>query len=394
MEGDELDRLPEEPNLTDQRLIKSYRTISGKLGRRRFIFDRRHNAEEGLAEVLAWIEQAKRLGNSSYAAFAMLAAARCEQALGNPSKQALHLTHAGRTFFGIQSELESTRSLNFEENIAHATDCYLSAIKTYLSQKREAQAGALYYEMAILMEGMSKQAEAAGYFQEAASLQLHYSPMSAIICHQHAAQCFLLQRDYVSAINAYNTIVSLIASSAVDPQDLDEVDINEKREAPIDELRTKPLPEEETKDAPEESAGSTSSLRTAHLPPMQSSFVKALKHAKVCLLLLNLLQKQFYKARVLLRDFAPPAVAAAFDAKTPAPELLLTVPLAGEPEEYPFLQVPGWSNSLHFALHSTVVMCETRDKGIMEEMKRELWQHLDRTQWDIFQLILLDLRLS
>jgi len=89
---------------------------------------------------------------------------------------------------------------------------------------------------------MSKQAEAAGYFQEAASLQLHYSPMSAIICHQHAAQCFLLQRaylllsavlstrcslpltivmdagDYVSAINAYNTIVSLIASSAVDPQ--------------------------------------------------------------------------------------------------------------------------------------------------------------------------------
>jgi len=38
---------------------------------------------------------ARRLGNSSYAAFAMLAAARCEQALGNPSKQALHLTHAG-----------------------------------------------------------------------------------------------------------------------------------------------------------------------------------------------------------------------------------------------------------------------------------------------------------
>lgn len=36
---------------------------------------------------------------------------------------------SGRTFFGIQSELESTRSLNFEENIAHATDCYLSAIK-------------------------------------------------------------------------------------------------------------------------------------------------------------------------------------------------------------------------------------------------------------------------
>jgi hypothetical protein len=39
-------------------------------------------------------------------------------------------------------------------------------------------------------------------------------------------------------------------------------------------------------------------------------------------------------------------------------------------------------------------MCETRDEGIMEDVKRELWQFLDRTQWDIFQLVLLDMRTS
>ena len=30
----------------------------------------------------------------------------------------------------------------------------------------------------------------------------------------------------------------------------------------------------------------------------------------------------------------------------------------------------------------------------MEDVKRELWQFLDRTQWDIFQLVLLDMRTS
>jgi hypothetical protein len=39
-------------------------------------------------------------------------------------------------------------------------------------------------------------------------------------------------------------------------------------------------------------------------------------------------------------------------------------------------------------------MCETRDEDIIEEVKQELWQFLDRTQWDIFQLILLDMRTS
>jgi hypothetical protein len=119
------------------------------------VFNQRSNTEEGLTEVLAWIDQAKRLGNEPYVAFATLAAARCEQALGNPSKQALHLINAGalptvyqthtpcphsvlvpvctgHIFFDMQSELEDTKSLNFEETIAHAIDCYLAAIKVCL----------------------------------------------------------------------------------------------------------------------------------------------------------------------------------------------------------------------------------------------------------------------
>lgn len=39
-------------------------------------------------------------------------------------------------------------------------------------------------------------------------------------------------------------------------------------------------------------------------------------------------------------------------------------------------------------------MCENRDEGIIEEVKRELWQFLNRTQWDIFQLLVLDMRNS
>jgi hypothetical protein len=40
---------------------------------------------------------------------------------------------AGHMFFGLQMELEETKSLNFEENVAHAIDCYVAAIKVPLA---------------------------------------------------------------------------------------------------------------------------------------------------------------------------------------------------------------------------------------------------------------------
>ncbi len=46
-------------------------------------------------EVLRWLELVRQRGNDHYAAFVALAAARCEQALSNTTKQALHLTQAG-----------------------------------------------------------------------------------------------------------------------------------------------------------------------------------------------------------------------------------------------------------------------------------------------------------
>ncbi len=36
-------------------------------------------------------------------------------------------------FFDLQMELEETKSLNFEENVAHAIDCYVAAIKVPLA---------------------------------------------------------------------------------------------------------------------------------------------------------------------------------------------------------------------------------------------------------------------
>lgn len=409
LDGAEVEEEPS-PNLIDHHLLQSYKTLHQKLTKKRFVFNQRSNTEEGLTEVLSWIDQAKRLGDDPYVAFATLAAARCEQALGNPSKQAHHLINAGHMFFGLQMELEETKSLNFEENVAHAIDCYVAAIKIHLAQKRENQAGALYYEMASILERMGKHMEAATYFQAAAGLQLKYSPMGGLTSYQHAARCFLFQRDYAMAATTYHTIISQIPSLAIDPHDLEEVDVNEKKAAggggsgskrrtvggsspPPKDAKRKPKPKEASEEPEPEVTATTAAGRKEpplYFMPMDSFYTKALTGAKVCLLLLHLLQKQYSKARSLLRDFAPTTG----DDGEAKPDRLLFTPPAGEPEDYPLLSVPGWHNSLHFALYSAVTMCETRDEGIMEEVKRELWQFLDRTQWDIFQLVLLDMRTS
>lgn len=89
-------------------------------------------------------------------------------------------------------------------------------MQIHLAQKRESQAGALYHDLASLLEvpegsmpfvgwglislieqKMNKNMEAACYFKEAATLQLKYSPTSAITSYQHSARCLLLQRTFI-----------------------------------------------------------------------------------------------------------------------------------------------------------------------------------------------------
>lgn len=102
----------------------------------------------------------------------------------------------------------------------------------------------------------------------------------------------------------------------------------------------------------------------------------------------HMTQKQYSKARSLLRDFAPTTGG---DGEVKPDRLLFTPPAgtsrlarpisitsdghltiacgrAGEPEDYPLLSVPGWHNSLHFALYSAVV----RGSSLLKDYEREV----------------------
>ena len=63
-----------------------------------------------------------------YAAFVTLAAARCEEALNNPTGETEKVVRAAQLFMEAEMEATNVDFAGFEENLIEAVDCYELAI--------------------------------------------------------------------------------------------------------------------------------------------------------------------------------------------------------------------------------------------------------------------------
>eukprot|EP00038_Savillea_parva_P029488 m.71497 g.71497 ORF g.71497 m.71497 type:complete len:78 (-) comp8711_c0_seq4:903-1136(-) len=65
---------------------------------------------------------------SRYAAFAVLAAARCDEAMSNPTGETEKVVRAAHLFMDAEMEAANVDYAGFEENLMEAVDCYELAI--------------------------------------------------------------------------------------------------------------------------------------------------------------------------------------------------------------------------------------------------------------------------
>src|SRR5690606_29712043 len=145
-------------------------------------------------------------GEHLYVAFCYLAVARCDQALGSSTMEALSYLKAGNIYWDRETEFEYTRGLTFQENLNEALCCYEWAIDIYIRQKKLTLAASLYFEMGWGLKRLRKWYEAVEYYLRAAQIfatpnpKRILSPRKIIFALQGAVECVIEVKQYAHAL--------------------------------------------------------------------------------------------------------------------------------------------------------------------------------------------------
>eukprot|EP01116_Phalansterium_solitarium_P022776 TRINITY_DN764_c0_g2_i1.p1 TRINITY_DN764_c0_g2~~TRINITY_DN764_c0_g2_i1.p1 ORF type:complete len:322 (+),score=73.62 TRINITY_DN764_c0_g2_i1:47-1012(+) len=310
--------------------VETYKSISAKLKKRNILL-RKPPYPEAAEQFQALSLSLKRKNpKHPYAAFCLLALAKCEQALKNTTMEAIASIDAGHIYWSNQLDSSENAVLGFEEDLTQAVHCYLLAIKIYLSQKKFGLAASFYYEMADHMKTLEKLADAADYFQEAAQLQQTDSPMTAILSLQQAVSCNIRLRDYKSSCAGLIWAIKLASEVVSAPQPSDGGD--------------------------------------AHSMPTLSSYGQVLIECRVSLVLLLILQGDFLQAKDFVKKVADDATSCGFPA--------------------------GYCAEFITLLNALVIGCERRVFDCAVAVQRELCRSLTTEQNDILMVVLNEMQLQ
>ncbi|KJE94217.1 hypothetical protein, variant [Capsaspora owczarzaki ATCC 30864] len=168
---------------------------------------RKPNLTEAASSFNELFASMKRDGNNQYAAFCLLAVARCEQAMSNTAEEAEKTVEAAQLFLQAEMENHTLNYAGYEEHLHEATQCYLQAIDLYVQLNRPLFAASLFVELAAAMKLFKRVDDAAMYCEKAARFQL-LSPLAALSSLEEAVACKIMKKDYDGAILTLNEIIN------------------------------------------------------------------------------------------------------------------------------------------------------------------------------------------
>ncbi|XP_059135458.1 40-kDa huntingtin-associated protein-like [Peromyscus eremicus] len=185
-----------------------YRQVSSKLKKR---FLRKPNVAEAGEQFAQLARELRAQECLPYAAWCLLAAARCQQALFHGPGETLALTEAARLF--LRQECDARQRLGcpaaYGEPLQAAAGALGVAVRLHLELGQPAAAAALCLELAAALRALGQPAAAAGHFQRAAQLHLPLMPLAALQALGDAASCQLLARDYTGALALFTRMQRL-----------------------------------------------------------------------------------------------------------------------------------------------------------------------------------------
>lgn len=195
---------------THAALMASYKSVQGKTKKR---FMRKPNMADSVDQYMALSKWLEKEGAHRYGAFVALAAARCDQAMSNPTGQADKIVKAGQLYAQSQIESGTLDFAGFEEDLAEAIDCYELAVSIYIRIHRTAFAATLRSELANGLVVFGKLGEAATNYRASAEL-LAGSPLPCIGALSSATDCKIRQEDHDGALALCVEVMGVVAAHA------------------------------------------------------------------------------------------------------------------------------------------------------------------------------------
>jgi len=174
---------------------------------------RKPNLGEAVTQFTQLSHSFRHEGSPHYSAFCSLAVARCEQAMhGNSSQEAGHYYDAGTTLWDVASNCETKDYTGTDDDVTEAINCYLLAIKIYVSHQRYGIAGQLYSEMGTYLSKMGNDSLAAEFTAQSALLRQRDSPMTAARLWYDTANHRIEAQDYKLACECLNNCIKILNS--------------------------------------------------------------------------------------------------------------------------------------------------------------------------------------
>lgn len=182
--------------------MQQYKTISLKLKKR---FLRKPNLAEVSDQYSALGKQLQHQDCPHYAGMCSLAAAKCEQSMGNAAAEAQALAQGARQFFAAEADTHALLCPSLDEHLAAAVHCFSRAADLYVQLPEPALAAALCTEAGQCLRSIDRAPLAMSFLQRAVQLQSKCA-LGYVDALQELATCQIETGDYSGALASFTEV--------------------------------------------------------------------------------------------------------------------------------------------------------------------------------------------
>lgn len=191
--------------------MQQYRGISQKLKKR---FLRKPNLAEISDQYSALGKQLHQQDCPQYAGMCSLAAARCEQSMGNLGAEAQALAQGARDLLSAETRAQTLLCPTMEEHLCSALHCLGRATQLHLDAGHGALAQALCCEAAASLEALGHPHEAMGFLSQAARMQGKCA-LAYVMTMDKLIGCQLETGDCVGALSLATEIYNVAREKGI-----------------------------------------------------------------------------------------------------------------------------------------------------------------------------------
>uniref|UniRef100_G3MNG0 Factor VIII intron 22 protein n=1 Tax=Amblyomma maculatum TaxID=34609 RepID=G3MNG0_AMBMU len=182
--------------------MQQYKAISLKLKKR---FLRKPNLAEVSDQYTALGKQLQHQDCPHYAGMCSIAAAKCEQSMGNTAAEAQALAQGARQFFTAEADSHALLCPSIDEHLSAAVHCFSRAIDLYMQLQEPSLAAALCTEAGQCLRSIDRAPLAMSYLQRAVQLQ-NRCAMGYLDALQELAACQVETGDYSGALASFSEV--------------------------------------------------------------------------------------------------------------------------------------------------------------------------------------------